>query len=212
MRTYAATPSISNSSRERGAKRRKAGSGSRRTTRPSFDQSASRTSGFGPSRRLRVLLGDPPIGSRDLDRAALDLWILQRDTHFAYVVQREVIARKRRALVIAGVGHVLRRPAPHPTLANLLEGRVVCSPDPVAVTAGISWCDDLARFPPLSVHVVVPDIAFPNRPELERRLEGQPRPSIGSIEGTWLADLTLAGGWTLGDAADEFLLLPRHGG
>ena len=170
---------------------------------------------FDRDRQLRVVLGDPPM--RDRSPATLDLWVLQRDIHFAYVVQREVVARGRRALVIAGVGHVLRQPAPAPTLANLLEGRVDCSPDPAAVRAGINWCDDLARFPPVRVHVVVPHLPFPGRPDLERRLEPEPRPSIGAIEGSWLAGLPLTTAlpergerprWTLADAADGYLLVP----
>jgi Haem-binding uptake, Tiki superfamily, ChaN len=172
----------------------------------------------GPERQLRVVLGDPPIRRRD--PATLDFWVLQREIHFAYVVQREVIARGRRALVIAGVGHVLRRAAPHPTLANLLEGRVACSPDPAAVAAGINWCDDLERFPPVHVRVVVPHVGFDDLPDLERKLESEPRPSTGSIEGTWLAELPLAtvlaesserSPWTLADAADEYLLVPGAG-
>ena len=171
-----------------------------------------------PERQLRVVLGDPPIRRRD--PATLDFWVLQREIHFAYVVQREVIARGRRALVIAGVGHVLRLPAPHPTLANLLEGRVACSPDPAAVAAGINWCDDLERFPPVRVHVVVPHIGFDGLPDLERKLESESRPSIGSIEGTWLGELPLAtvlaesgerSPQTLADAADEYLLVPGAG-
>jgi hypothetical protein len=169
---------------------------------------------FDRGRRLRVVLGDPPIGDRD--PATLDLWVLQRDIHFAYVVQREVIARGRRALVIAGIDHVLRRRARLPTLTNLLEGRGECSPDPAAVAAGINWCDDLARYPPVHVHVVLPHISFQGRPELEQ-LVSERRPSISSIEGTWLAELPVAtvlgepgdrGEWTLADAADEYLLLP----
>ena len=170
---------------------------------------------FDRNRRLRVVLGDPPIGDRD--PATLDLWVLQRDIHFAYVVQREVIARGRRALVIAGIDHVLRRPAPRPTLTNLLEGRGECSPDPAAVAAGINWCDDLAGYPPVHVHVVLPHVSFQGRPELERRLAAEPRPSISAIEGTWLAELPVAtvlgesgdrGEWTLAHAADEYLLVP----
>jgi hypothetical protein len=128
-----------------------------------------------------------------------------------------VIARGRRALVIAGIDHVLRRPAPLPTLTNLLEGRGECSPDPAAVAAGINWCDDLARYPPVHAHVVLPHISFQGRPELERRLASEPRPSMSPIEGTWLAELPVAtvlgdpgdrGEWTLADAADDYLLVP----
>lgn len=61
-----------------------------------------------PPQRLRVLLGDPPIDwskvRRKEDWAA---FALQRDTHFADVVEREVWQKKRRALLIAGTGHLM---------------------------------------------------------------------------------------------------------
>jgi hypothetical protein len=61
-------------------------------------------------RRLRLLLGDPPIDwnevrSRD-DHAR---WIAMRDAHPAALLQTEVIAKGRRALVVYGTGHLQRR-------------------------------------------------------------------------------------------------------
>ena len=57
-------------------------------------------------RQIRILLGEPPIGG-DRIRTPQDLgvwkrWMAQRDTHAAQVVRREVLARKRRALLIYG--------------------------------------------------------------------------------------------------------------
>ena len=72
-----------------------------------------------PSDRIRVLLGDPPIdwgaitatsGCDEGDPTSLDHWLFQRDEHFAAVVRDESLARGRRALVIAGAGHVRRNP------------------------------------------------------------------------------------------------------
>jgi hypothetical protein len=69
--------------------------------------------------RIRVLLGDPPIiwdeitaetDCDDSDPTCLDHWIMGRSDHFASVVQGESIARGRRALVIAGSGHIRRNP------------------------------------------------------------------------------------------------------
>jgi hypothetical protein len=171
---------------------------------------------FEPDRRLRILLGDPPVTPEELvDPARRDLWLLQRDSHFSFVIQRDVLARKRRAIVIAGVGHVVRRPAEHPTLANLLEGRGRCSPDPAGVAAGIDWCDDLQRFDPVRVRVIVPYSPRAATSELDGRLGEQPVPSIGPIEGTPVARLPLtavlggedAAAWTVGQAADDLLLL-----
>ena len=63
-----------------------------------------------PDRRLRVLLGDPPF---DWDRATREEAIgigLQRVPFAAALIQREVLAKGRRALVVYGDSHFLRRP------------------------------------------------------------------------------------------------------
>src|SRR6185503_16883387 len=60
-------------------------------------------------RQLRVLLGDPPVeweNVRTLDD--LNKWG-QRDSHAADVVRREVIAKKRRALLVYGDDHFAKR-------------------------------------------------------------------------------------------------------
>jgi hypothetical protein len=63
-----------------------------------------------PDRRVRVLLGDPPVDweavrtLRDLDQ-----WARMRDSHAADVIQREVVTRKRRALVIYGDDHLAKK-------------------------------------------------------------------------------------------------------
>jgi len=63
-----------------------------------------------PARRIRVLLGDPPI-----DWTAVQTpqdhrrWIEQRDTHGADVVRREVLDKRHHALVVYGQGHLQRR-------------------------------------------------------------------------------------------------------
>lgn len=61
-------------------------------------------------RKLRVLLGDPPF---DWVHASRDEAIrigLQRDPFAAALIQREVLAKGRRALVVYGDQHFLRRP------------------------------------------------------------------------------------------------------
>jgi hypothetical protein len=61
-------------------------------------------------RRLRVVLGDPPIDWQAI-RAREDhfRWIAMRDAHPAALLQTEVIAKGRRALVVYGTGHLQRR-------------------------------------------------------------------------------------------------------
>jgi hypothetical protein len=81
-------------------------------------------------RQLRVLLGDPPIDWETI-RAPRDIsrWANARDRHPAEVVQKEVIAKNRRALLVYGAAHLLRKTPPAggqrggdvPTLVRLLE-------------------------------------------------------------------------------------------
>lgn len=63
-----------------------------------------------PERRLRVLLGDPPIDWA-ATRTLQDYlpWNYQRDSHAADVIRREVLAKGRRALVVYGDGHIWRK-------------------------------------------------------------------------------------------------------
>jgi hypothetical protein len=62
------------------------------------------------SRRLRVLLADPPIDWSAVKTAADHFkWLRLRDIHGAEVVQREVVAKKRKALLIFGAMHLQRK-------------------------------------------------------------------------------------------------------
>jgi erythromycin esterase-like protein len=63
-----------------------------------------------PARRLRVLLGDPPIDWSDIHSAADHRkWIEMRDIFGADVIQRETIEKGRRGLLVTGDGHVQRK-------------------------------------------------------------------------------------------------------
>ena len=61
-------------------------------------------------RRLRVVLGDPPI-DWDAIRGKADhfRWVEMRDAYPAAVLQIQVIANERRALLVYGTGHLQRR-------------------------------------------------------------------------------------------------------
>lgn len=62
------------------------------------------------SRRLRVLLADPPIDWSAVKTAADHFkWLRLRDTHGAELIQREVVAKKRKALLIFGAMHLQRK-------------------------------------------------------------------------------------------------------
>lgn len=60
-------------------------------------------------RQIRVLLGDPPIRWEEVTtKADHRKWIEMRETFPAELVQREVLAKRRRALLVYGVGHLWR--------------------------------------------------------------------------------------------------------
>ena len=62
-----------------------------------------------PARRLRILLGDPPIDWTEVrDRADHDRWLAMRASHPAALIQLEVLARRRRALLVYGQLHFQR--------------------------------------------------------------------------------------------------------
>jgi outer membrane protein OmpA-like peptidoglycan-associated protein len=76
-----------------------------------------------PGKRLRVLLGDPPIdwtvvrGPADED---MNDW---RDAHFAWVVEEQVIKKRRRALLWIGGAHISRAVLFPDSLIHLLDRR-----------------------------------------------------------------------------------------
>ena len=62
------------------------------------------------SRRLRVLLGDPPIDWREVrDRSDHFKWLAMRDSYPSALLQLEVLAKGRKALVVYGQLHFQRR-------------------------------------------------------------------------------------------------------
>jgi hypothetical protein len=74
-------------------------------------------------RRLRVLLGDPPIDWTTVKNADdYRPWLSQRDSYPAGVIEREVLARGRRALIVYGEGHLQSRgERPGQSLLGILE-------------------------------------------------------------------------------------------
>jgi hypothetical protein len=65
---------------------------------------------LGRELQIRVLLGDPPIRWREVKTKPDHVkWIGMREIFPADVVQREVLAKHRRALLVYGVGHLWRK-------------------------------------------------------------------------------------------------------
>ena len=61
------------------------------------------------ARRIRVLLGDPPIDWAEVhDRADHYRWLAMRDSYPAALIQLEVLAKRRRALLVYGQLHFQR--------------------------------------------------------------------------------------------------------
>ena len=61
-------------------------------------------------RKLRVLLGDPPMDWDNIrTKADYRKWVIQRDSYPAHLVQREVLAHNRRALIVWANGHLMRQ-------------------------------------------------------------------------------------------------------
>jgi hypothetical protein len=115
--------------------------------------------------RIRVLLGDPPVDWRTVvSHAAVMAWVEQRNTHYAQLVEREVLQQGRRALLIAGAFHFIRG----------------------------EWNEVflLEEHYPQSTYVIVPHSGFavPNR-ELEAQLLQWPIPSLLPLAGTWIGNL-----------------------
>jgi len=115
-----------------------------------------------PDRRLRILLGDPPIDWREV-RTADEYrgWLKQRDSHPAALIQREVLAKGRRALVVYGDGHFqARSERPGRSLVGILE------------TGGTKVFTVTSTFADLST--------------FQKDVAGWPTPWLASLKGTLL--------------------------
>jgi hypothetical protein len=135
-----------------------------------------------PARRIRVLLGDPPFDHRKARGAADKAYVLdaqrQRDAHYAAVVEREVLSKGGRALLIAGANHLLR---------GLRSGD-----DPEGVNAATVLAQ---RFPGqvYTIDLLVLPPGPQQDPLLQRAraaVAGWPRPAVAVLAGTWLGALT----------------------
>ncbi len=127
-----------------------------------------------PSRRLRVLLGDPPFNPYTYDfasfpdRETLSAWFA-RDTHYAEIVEKEVMQKGRRALLIAGRYRLLR---------GLYTGL-----DSQTLNAGAQ----LAQRYPQQLFVVDLLALFSQHPLAKQAgLDQWPRRSLALLAGTWL--------------------------
>jgi hypothetical protein len=147
--------------------------------------------------RIRVLLGDPDFDWGRID--SNEQWekvAAQRDTHAAGVIVKEVLQKRRKALLFYGSPHLTRESA---YLA--FGGR----------TQAPSLTEMLERDHDRKVFVIWPEMAgWGEISESYGRLAGWRAPSVALVKDTWLGNQTLGPpGETprLQELADAFLYL-----
>ncbi len=148
-----------------------------------------------PDRRLRVLAADPPVDWQTVRTSADLVRFRDRDANIAAVVEREVLAKHRTALMIFGARHLLHGGGGAVAMSERAGHRnatfVVVAHNGFAAGSPASPRDD----------------------SLERRLAAWPVPSLATLRDTWLGDLPLAsvlpgaGRGRLAAAADAYLYL-----
>ncbi|NGP60792.1 hypothetical protein FLT15_21410 [Paenibacillus thiaminolyticus] len=171
------------------------------------------------SKKLRIVLGDPPVDWNDITtKEDLDKWLSQRDTHMAGVVEKEIYEKDVKGLVIIGSGHLSRNkpggagqlvPEPPKDGQQAPELNVPTQffkevPDDKSTNAPISdkkqpiqinsKSKSMLQFidekHPDTTYVIAVHTGFgAKNDELESKLESWPIPSIASIKGTWIGAL-----------------------
>ena len=143
-------------------------------------------------RQLRVLLGDPPVDWEQVhSREDLGPFLPFRDQFYASVVRYEVIAKRRKALLVMGSLHFQRNGGRPGAIENEL----------------------LASF--VRPYVIMPGSnVVGGYDDIDRRFDQFPTPSLVEMKGNWLGDLQMAGGrggpTTWAQTADAYLYLgPR---
>ncbi|HTB16077.1 MAG TPA: hypothetical protein VK752_31120 [Bryobacteraceae bacterium] len=121
--------------------------------------------------RLRILLGDPPIDwSRVQSREDIAPYLPFRDEFYASVVRDQVIARKRKALLIMGGGHFQRRGGQPGRIENELLTSLV---KPYVILAGSNMVGGYL--------------------DLEPRFDSVAWPSLIELKGSWVGSLSTPG-------------------
>ena len=145
-----------------------------------------------PKRRLRILLGDPPIDwSAVRNREDIGFYLPFRDEFYADVVRDQVLAKHRKALLIMGEGHC-RRAGGHP---GAIENELL-----------------MAFVKP---YVILPSSNMVRGyDDVDPRFNALPAPSLVEMKGNWIGGLPALGRGgstaTWEQTADAYLYLgPR---
>ncbi len=141
--------------------------------------------------QLRVVLGDP-YGDWDTIENPEDLgpFVGHRDSWYAQVVKEEVLHKKRRALLIMGANHFLRKVDWGPGA-------------PVPVEQQLRAAGARTYF------IVFGTNAIGDYDDLDKRFDAWPLPAIVDLRGNWVGDLSaesvLSGGAGFPQLADRKL-------
>jgi outer membrane protein OmpA-like peptidoglycan-associated protein len=119
-----------------------------------------------PTRRIRVIAGDPPIDWSAVTSPADEDMNDWRDAHVAHVIEREVMGQTERALILIGGAHISRKVIFPNSLIHLLD----------------------ARFPR---QTWVTGVLDPEQidPQIRSRLRANSFPAGTSVRNTWLANV-----------------------
>jgi len=127
-----------------------------------------------PERKLRVLAGDPPIdwskvkSASDFGRGQFSMG---RDISIASVMEKEVLSKHRKALMLFGTAHLFHQ---ENTAVGLYEKDYPGVTLVIADHTGFGNWTDLAKY----------------NDDFEARIASWPVPSlVQEVKGTWLADL-----------------------
>jgi uncharacterized iron-regulated protein len=145
-----------------------------------------------PERRLRVLAADPPIDwSKVRDQSDT---MLDRDGNAASVMEKEVLSKHRKALMLFGMLHLFHSNSGSPIRLELVVQRY--EKDYPGVTLVVA--DQVVFNNPT-------DFAKYNGRELEARMASWPVPSlVQDIQGTWLGEVNKT---YFSDMVDAYLYL-----
>src|SRR5262249_23234065 len=129
------------------------------------------------SKRLRVLLGDPPFDWNEIQtKEEWERLVPRRDPHTAKVIEEEVLAKNHKALLIFGAQHLMRSSAYNRYSSNPQE---------------LNLAEILDQRHPGSTLLIWPHTSGYLISELEPRFASWPKLSLAFVKGTWLGTMRI---------------------